>query len=102
MRLTDEQRSRFLIRILEEKGVGYRPGQLGWQKVSCYGMGHARGDLNPSASINIGKGSYKCFGCDLAGDAVDLVMQETGLDFQGALVRMGIEKGQVVEEPTWL
>ena len=102
MRLTDEQRSPLLVRFLEEKGVRFHPGRLGWQKVSCYGVGHSHGDRNPSASINLTRGRYKCFGCDLSGDAVDLVMQETGLDFGAALARMGIEKGQIVEEPTWL
>ena len=102
MRLTDEQRGHLLVRFLEDRGVRFHPGRLGWQKVSCYGVGHSRGDRNPSASINLTRGKYKCFGCELEGDAVDLLMLETGLDFAGALVRMGIEKGQVAEEPTWL
>ena len=102
MRLTNEQRQLFLTRVLDERGVRYHAGRLGWQKVSCYGVGHAKGDRNPSASINLTRGTYKCFGCDLSGDAVDLVMQETGLDFTGALTRLGYDKGRIVEEPTWL
>lgn len=102
MRLTDEQRGLLLVRFLEEKGVHFYPGKLGWQKVSCYGISHVHGDRNPSASVNLTRGRYKCFGCELEGDAVDLFMLETGLDFTGALAKLGVTQGKTEVEPTWL
>lgn len=102
MSLSNEQRGDLLRRYLEEKGIQFSHTRLGWQKVSCYGAGHLYGDRNPSASINLSTGHYKCFGCGLEGDAVDLVMQETGLDFKGALASLGVKDGKPLEEPEWI
>lgn len=102
MALNNEQRRDLLIRFLEERGVRLHYGRNGWQKVSCFGTGHLKGDRNPSASVNLGTGHYRCFGCDLAGDAVDLVMQEERLDFKSALGKMGMESGKQVKESRWI
>lgn len=102
MALTSEVRGSLLEKWLEEKGVRFHYGRTGWQKVSCYGPGHFSGDRNPSASINLSTGYYKCFGCDLEGDAVDLLMQEEGLDFKGALAKLGVQQGKVEEPPEWI
>lgn len=101
MTLTNEQRRDLLIRFLEERGVRIHHGRPGWQKVSCFGSGHYSGDRNPSASVNLGTGHYRCFGCDLAGDAVDLVMQEEGLDFKEALAKMDIVTSKT-KESRWI
>ena len=59
-------------------------------------------EKTPSFTVNRDRQTYKCFGCELGGDALDLVMLEEGLDFRAALVRMGVEQGQMKEEPRWL
>lgn len=101
MRLSNEQRGVLLERWLTEKRVQFNHGRSGWQKVSCYGAGHYHGDRNPSATINLSTGYYKCFACDLEGDALALVMDEEGLDFKGALDYFGAE-GKTIEEPKWI
>lgn len=101
MALSNEVRGSLLERWLDNKDVRFSHARHGWQKVSCYGVGHYHGDRNPSASINLSTGYYKCFGCGLEGDAVDLLMQEEGLDFKEALSKLGVE-GKKIEEPEWI
>jgi hypothetical protein len=84
---------------LEERGVSV-PAGYGWRKVSCFGPGHSRGDRNPSASVNLTSGYYKCFACDMSGDVFDLYMQETGVDFRTAQTTLGGVAHR--EEETWL
>lgn len=100
--LTDEVRSELLHSLLRERGVHFNPSRMGWQKVSCYGSGHRYGDRNPSASINLSTGYYQCFACGLKGDAVALVMQESGLDFKAALATLGVGDMKKVEVPEWI
>lgn len=102
MALSNEVRGNLLERWLVDKGVRFHPGRSGWQKVSCYGDAHYSGDRNPSASINLSKGYYKCFACDLEGDTVDLLMQEEGLDFKAALAKLGVQGKTRIEEPEWI
>jgi hypothetical protein len=52
------------------------------KKAMCFG-GHDR--LTPSLSFVPTKNIWKCFGCELKGDAVGLVMNVLGCDFKAAL-----------------
>jgi hypothetical protein len=86
---------------LEERGARLS-SRSGWQKISCINkVAHPRGDRNPSASVNLTKGYYKCFGCDMAGDVYDLLMSEEGLTFKQAVTTLGGVAPRV-EEETWL
>ncbi len=98
-------KSEVLQRYLTEKGVDYHPGRMGWQKVSCFSDdGHPNGDRNPSASVNLVTGHYHCFGCELAGDVYDLVMELESLTYPEAKKRLGDEGSASAPpmEPTWL
>ena len=86
---------------LEQRGVRI-PHSFGWRKVSCFNdAGHARGDRNPSASVNLTTGRYKCFSCGLSGDVFDLMKIESGLSYGAARATLGVDAPRV-EEPTWL
>lgn len=88
---------------LEDQGVRLHPGRSGWQKISCIGPAHARGDRDPSASINLTLGKYHCFACDLRGDAYDLVQKLEGVDFPRACAILGGDPVVANEdEPVWL
>jgi DNA primase len=106
MNLSNEQRAALLRDYLVSKGVRINSSQLGWQKVSCYGSGHVRGDRSPSASANLRTGYYKCFACDLQGDAIALVMAEKGVDFKSALAMLGQVGAsgniEIKEVETWI
>ena len=85
------------------KGVRFYDGRMGWQKVSCYNeLAHPHGDRNPSASVNLATGHYKCFGCELEGDVYDLYIQEHGGNYLTAMVALGQKPEDRKEEDTWL
>jgi hypothetical protein len=87
--------------FLEERGVQL-PSRQGWTKISCFNdAAHPRGDRNPSASVNLDKGRYRCFACGIEGDAYDLLQQLEGLTFAQARTILGGTAHRVVEE-TWL
>lgn len=87
---------------LEEQGARVRD-RGGWQKISCIGPAHARGDRNPSASVNLALGKYHCFACDLQGDVYDLLHKLENLDFPSAKARLGTtEVPRVEEQEVWL
>ena len=88
--------------FLEERGARLATRQ-GWQKISCINAaGHARGDRNPSASVNLTTGKYTCFACGMSGDAYDLLMAEQGLTFKQAKTTLGGVATRKVVEDTWL
>ena len=87
---------------LNGKGVRFYDGRMGWQKVSCYNeLAHPHGDRNPSASVNLATGHYKCFGCELEGDVYDLHIAEYGGDYMTAKKALGQPLVEP-EEDTWL
>jgi DNA primase len=52
-------------------------------KTRCISQTHR--DSNPSLSFNMRSNRFKCFGCDLEGSVIDLVMIVMGFDFKDAL-----------------
>ena len=97
------QKGELLQTFLEERGLYVPPGTGGWRKVSCINdAAHPRGDRNPSASVNLVKGKYKCFACDLGGDVYDLLLVLEGLDFNAARAKLGVVNGQPKKEDTWI
>ncbi len=87
--------------VLERHNVRYRRTHTGWQKVRCPSDGHAHGDRNPSASVNLHIGQYFCFVCDLRGDGFDLMLK---LEDMQARAVLGILTGVTAEkvESEWL
>lgn len=67
--------------ILEHYGANYVPLGNRWRKVRC----PFHEDRQASASVNTDEGKFKCFACDVNGDAFDLVMWKEGTrDFVSA------------------
>lgn len=47
----------------------------GWISVRC----PFHKDSQASASLNVGRGRFKCHGCDVSGDSLDIVQEVKGL-----------------------
>jgi DNA primase len=47
----------------------------GWVSVRC----PFHGDSQASASVNVGRGRFNCHGCNVSGDALDIVQEVKGL-----------------------
>ncbi len=89
-------------KVLDKENVRYRE-RTGWQSVRCPNRdAHTHGDKNPSASVNLAKGAFKCQGCDLHGDAFDLGLLLYGVGPADLLGRLDMEAGRVVVEPEWI
>lgn len=52
-----------------------------WVKAECPLLSHE--DHNPSASVNLDAGKWRCFSCDGRGDAFDIIMANEGDDLAG-------------------
>jgi hypothetical protein len=64
---------------LERKGASL-PAGSGWRQMRCFNTAaHSRGDRNPSASVNLTTGRYKCHACGLNGDVYDPKAEPTWL-----------------------
>jgi putative DNA primase/helicase len=50
-------------------------------------------DNDPSLSLDLEKGLYKCFGCDAGGDVIDFYMRRRGLEFKEALTELAARTG---------
>lgn len=68
---------------------GFEPN--GKTEVSCLCPFHA--DKDPSLSVNLEKGVFKCFGCGEQGGIVKFVQLRYGLDKKGALEKIKEEEG---------
>lgn len=49
-------------------GADRVPSGAGWRKMKCI-----HGERNPSATVNIEEGAFKCFSCGLAGDTIAII-----------------------------
>ncbi|MER7445012.1 CHC2 zinc finger domain-containing protein [Micromonospora avicenniae] len=58
-------------RILEHYGAPFVPSGNGWRKMRCP---FQEKDNNPSASVNVTTGRFKCFSCGLNEDAYGIVI----------------------------
>ena len=83
-----------LAPILDRLGVEYDPDKAGNQKVNC----PAHEDNVASASVNLDEGLLNCFGCDIKGDAITLLMRVEGLEF-GEAKRLAQELSREVDRP---
>lgn len=65
--------------LLDHYGVEWRPGP-GNQKVLC----PVHAETEPSCSVNVDKGLWRCFSCGEEGDAWTLIMRKEACDFAKA------------------
>lgn len=66
--------------VLDHYGVEYDPGKGGNQQVKC----PFHDDTHASASVNLDKGLFNCYGCATSGDGIELLMDQEGLEFIAA------------------
>jgi hypothetical protein len=77
-------------KLLDEYGTQYNATRSGWQSIHCPNdAGHARGDKNPSARLNMDLGLLFCNGCGINGDAYNVLMEIKGVDFKAAKDELG-------------
>jgi hypothetical protein len=94
-------KSELMIGVLDRYDVRFQAHQSGWQTVRCLNeYGHARGDENPSARLNVTLGLFFCNGCGINGDAYNVVMVVENVDFKASLDLVGREAKK--EESDWL
>lgn len=59
------------------------PDDNGYEWVSCLCPWH--GDTNKSASVSFKRNAFHCFACPAKGDAIALIRQHEGVNFESAL-----------------
>jgi DNA primase len=69
-----------IIAVLEAYGAQVRNSH-GWVAIRC----PFHGDSNASASVNADFGKFNCHGCDVHGDAWDLIMAHEGCELKEAI-----------------
>lgn len=69
-----------IIPVLEHYGFDIHDPGSGWFKVKC----QFHDDTMPSATVNAQAQVYKCFVCDVGGDAYEVIMWKDGCDFISA------------------
>jgi hypothetical protein len=83
-------KSELLEKVLDRYGTQFNPGRAGWQSIHCPNeLGHAKGDENPSARVNLTIGMARCLGCGLSGDGYNIIMAVEDIDFKAALEALG-------------
>jgi hypothetical protein len=84
------EKPELMERILDTYNIRYNATRSGWQSVQCPNeAGHAHGDRHPSARLNMTLGLIRCMGCDLNGDAYNVLMLIKGCDFKAAKDELG-------------
>jgi DNA primase len=84
--------------ILEHYGFeGVNPEEHGWFKICCafHGESHASATYTTQDG-----GAFKCFACDMAGDAYSLIMRQEGVTFPEAKTMAEEITGTTGETPT--
>jgi DNA primase len=63
-----------------------RVSEHGWRSIRCpFTENHSRDDKCASGRVNLALNAYACMACSIKGDAISLIKQREGVDFQGAL-----------------
>lgn len=84
-----------MVAALDYLDVRYHAHRTGWQKVSCpYTDNHANGDRNPSCSVNIGEGAFKCHACGAHGDWARMLLDTEGMKINEAVRLLGLERDE--------
>jgi len=77
----DELKRRISMRELLDHYGAELPDGDGWSSMRC----PFHTDNNPSASVNLKDGKFRCHVCDIGGDVVDVVALEEGLTTREAM-----------------
>jgi putative DNA primase/helicase len=91
--------------ILERLGLeGFYTGELQQLKPTSGGNAQAlcpfHEDKNPSLSVNLKTGLFKCFGCEAQGDVFEFYMRRHGCDFKEALAALARLAGVELAAPS--
>ena len=87
-----EKESIDLIAVIKRAGI----------ELKCSGSRHTalcpfHEDQTPSFFV-FPDGHWRCFSCQIGGDAIDFVMLKYGLSFQDAFKHLGIEQGKLTPQ----
>lgn len=81
--------------VLEFYGLDALDPGGGRVKVLCPFHDESR----PSASVDVDRQRFRCFACDIQGDAIDIIMQQEGLEYVSGSQRAeeitGIERKKI-------
>lgn len=80
-------------RVLIYLGAEYvPPGRGGKAKMRCINPDHP--DNRPSMVVDFSNNRARCFGCELSGDGIELVMRLEGVTFEAAIESCARATGQ--------
>ncbi|KAA1015122.1 molecular chaperone [Paraburkholderia panacisoli] len=81
-----------VIAVLASMGIETtKPNASGYAQVRC----PIHGEANPSLSIHLERGNWKCFACgEAGGDSLELYRRVRGLSFTQAARELGAWEGQ--------
>lgn len=68
--------------LLDHYGVRYKDGRVE-QKILC----PVHEETEPSCSVNLDEGLFRCHACQAAGDGYSLIMERENIDFKAAVER---------------
>ena len=100
--LFNTDKEQLIMFVMDKYDVKINPSRRGWQKVRCFNeYAHKGGDKNPSGSVHLGYGYYRCFACDLNGDGYHILRELEGWGVKQVNEAFG---GEIVsnDERTWL
>ena len=101
--LFNTDKEMLILWVLDYYNVKFREAKRGWQKVSCFNeYAHATGDKNPSGSVHLGYGYYRCFSCEMAGDGYAILRELEGWGVKQVNEAFGGEVMSTDERGTWL
>lgn len=70
-----------IVDVLSYYGARIPHQGSGWIKIKCC----FHDDSHASAAVNIERSMFKCFACDVSGDAYDIIMNREGVKFVEAV-----------------
>lgn len=102
--LFNTDKEMLMLFVLDKYDVRYSASRSGWQKVRCFNeYGHGvRGDRNPSGSVNLAYGYYRCFACGLSGDGYEILRELEQWGVKQVNEAFGGEVISSDERGTWL
>jgi len=101
--LFNTDKEQLILFVLDKYDVRFNASKRGWQKVRCFNeYGHRTGDKNPSGSVHLGFGYYRCFACDLNGDGYAILRELEQWGVKQVNEAFGGEVISSDERGTWL
>lgn len=69
--------------VLIHYGATRLPSRYGWHSMRCPFPEHS--DSTASARVNLDIGGFVCLGCGISGDAIKIIRDREGLNFEQAI-----------------